>query len=319
MAWQMHDGTNDSYNLWCTSCAQGMFMFKSVLKHIGWTVPSSSDGTTYNAAGDQITQEGSGANGMDNANAWFRIQDPGALREYVFQRGANSYTWRVHYSALDKFVGGAPNATTVPTAADGKGVLAGSLNSAALFASGSNMTFNIAAQDTPVGDVYAFWLVSMPVGAGTANPSFLCCEPLNSTTIAAADTDPCVHFADPSLNQSGLQSGGTSQVFYGWQRMNQANEEWDSFMTPSSFPFVYSNYGNNPHDGIWLPQGLILARIRAASTLKGFKGVSNFIRWCSAPSSTPYGTILSNGTDFYFCAKLLALPGWPSATTKAVV
>ncbi len=53
-----------------------IFAFKELLVDAGWTVLPSSDGTTYNASGDQITTGSSGAGGMANNSAWFRIESP---------------------------------------------------------------------------------------------------------------------------------------------------------------------------------------------------------------------------------------------------
>ena len=52
--------------------AVAMFQFKTLMKTAGWTVPRSSDGLTFNSSGDQITSGSSGANGMNNNNAWLQ-------------------------------------------------------------------------------------------------------------------------------------------------------------------------------------------------------------------------------------------------------
>ena len=65
------------------TAAVAIYNLKTTFKAAGWTVPRSSDGTTYNNSGDQISAGTSGAGGMDNARAWFVIQEPAApSRQY---------------------------------------------------------------------------------------------------------------------------------------------------------------------------------------------------------------------------------------------
>jgi hypothetical protein len=105
------------------TCAVAIYNLKTLLKSVGWTIPRSSDGTSYNASADQISSGASGANGMDNAKAWFVITDPANTRQFCFQRqtsvGVNtSYLWRVKYSKGAGFTGGSPAATVTPSATD---------------------------------------------------------------------------------------------------------------------------------------------------------------------------------------------------------
>lgn len=99
------------------TCCIAVFDLKTLLKTAGWTVPQSSDGLTYNGSGDQISHGGAGANGMDNASAWFVVQMPGSSRSFCLQRynssGYGSY-WRVKYSKAAGFTGGTPGVTQTP-------------------------------------------------------------------------------------------------------------------------------------------------------------------------------------------------------------
>lgn len=101
-----------------------LMALKEGAKQAGWTVPSSSDGTTYNAAGDQITQVGSGAGGLNNLNAWFRLRSPAGL-EYTFQVTNASTNVRIKVSDAAGFIGGTPGATQTPSATD-EGIVLGS-------------------------------------------------------------------------------------------------------------------------------------------------------------------------------------------------
>src|SRR5688572_23586724 len=106
--------------------ALAMFALKEALVDEGWIVVSSSDGSTYNAAGDQITTGASGAGGLDNSDAWFRLRMPeyqGRERELMVQRGGSGQSWRIAYSHEDTFDSGTPDATTIPEATDQEFVL----------------------------------------------------------------------------------------------------------------------------------------------------------------------------------------------------
>ncbi len=83
-------------NLVPTSFADAVFTLKTQLKAAGWVHQASGDGlaafsTTPGNVNDQITSGGSGANGMDNARAWFVLQQPGGgPRQLCFQRGGST-------------------------------------------------------------------------------------------------------------------------------------------------------------------------------------------------------------------------------------
>ena len=80
--------------------ANFVYQFKTLLKSVGWTVNRSSDSSTYNSSGDQISSGSSGAGGLANTNAWFIISHPlsGSQRSFCFQRGSTNSLWRIKYS-----------------------------------------------------------------------------------------------------------------------------------------------------------------------------------------------------------------------------
>lgn len=120
MAWQFtFNGTaNSSVNNAVATGATAAFVLKEMLKQNGWTVPSSSDGTTFNSSGDQITTGNSGAGGMANNNAWWRVRDPSGVREMLYQRGTGNTVCRWKWSHSARFTGGSPSATVTPSATD---------------------------------------------------------------------------------------------------------------------------------------------------------------------------------------------------------
>src|SRR5689334_6832532 len=111
-----------------TAGADMMFRLKQGLKTIAATykVMEASDGTTYTSyrgtggtfGADVITVAGTGAGGMNNASAWFVLSDKDGVVEIMCQRNGSGTVWTVKVSPLDKFIGGAPNATTPSTATD---------------------------------------------------------------------------------------------------------------------------------------------------------------------------------------------------------
>ncbi len=63
-----------------------VFQIKVMLLAAGWTVGASGDGlAAYSSSGDVITQALSGANGMGNALAWYRMVSPDGVYEITMQ------------------------------------------------------------------------------------------------------------------------------------------------------------------------------------------------------------------------------------------
>jgi hypothetical protein len=160
------------------SNAIAVFNLKTELKAHGWTVPSSSDGTTYNASGDQITTGASGAGGLDNASAWFRLRSANGLVEFTVQRGTggapNNYRIKIGKTA---FTAGSPSATQTPTVADPtydeKVALGGGTDAAPSFGAliGAVGTTRIKTMvDDATGE---FYMAGFPDGGGNPNCAFM--------------------------------------------------------------------------------------------------------------------------------------------------
>ena len=179
------------------SGAAAMFRLKTVLKAAGWTVPYSSDGSTYNASGDQITAASSGAGGMANNNAWYAVREPGNRREWSMQRSnSGNQTWRIKYSALSHFTGGSPSSIRTPSAADEQ-IIVGSGSDASpgfgtFFGSDSSYRVHIVANSTPIGGVYPFIMFTTLTPGATFNGGALWQEPMAPGSYDIADADPCI-------------------------------------------------------------------------------------------------------------------------------
>jgi len=321
--------------------AEGIYILKETLKLAGWTVPRSSDGTTYNASGDQITSGGSGANGMANSRAWFVVQSPNGEHQWCFQRGtSNNTSWRVKVSALDGFTGGAPSATQVPSATDerllhGSGTDA-SPTTATLFPTDSTYRFHVIAESTAVGTavpIYPFWSFINPTGSQWC-PTFISQEAMDPNTFpelssgtraapVTGDPDPCIYVCDYygattfdayALWVSNLSSGwsnATSRWSY-WHRMNYGDEAFVANIAAiidanglGVFAPHAPAYGtpSNPYNGADEGFPIFTGRPPNLSPV-GFKGVCNHLKLGSNNRLYPDTVNLSSGA-YVYCGDLL--------------
>jgi len=326
-----------------------IFKLKELLKSAGWTVPSSSDGLTYNASGDQITHSSSGANGIANAGSWFRIRDPGDSHEWCFQYGSPSGSWRIKISPLDRFVGGSPGATQVPSATDGKILWGGGTDASPTYATifGNWMTFkvHIIAQSTPVGNsppVYGFWLFTTDNTTG-AYYTMICQDPIDPETTAplkgsrsnpeSGDVDPVVYICGYDADIAEITTiagsfGSSTTAGNAWFNYNYSGERIGSigicFIDGYAGRYFQGNsssdgLGANPYDGkedmlpvIWAaPRGFF-------SYPAGYKGVSKYLRsrsvWRAWPS---YPNTINLSSNSYVCLGDLLIP-WEDGTTPLI-
>lgn len=207
------------------------FLIKKTLKAAGWKVMESSDASTYvsyrpagTVGADQITHQGSGAGGMDNSGAWYVLQDPGGRREIMLHRQASGRVGTFAYSALDKFITGAPGPTT-PSTADDRQLLINNSN----FWSARTVEhrFQGCAETVPIGNVYPFWFWQSEVDVSV--PGGLVGLEALAGPVADQDTDPCVILwgDNNGFNPTQLNTqSGTAQGAYGWYKMNDGAEAW---------------------------------------------------------------------------------------------
>lgn len=184
--------------------AVAMFNLKEMLKAASWIVKSSSDGTVFNATGDEIITGASGAGGMANNSAWFRIDNPDGV-EYVVQRGTTNLVWRVKVSADDTFIGGTPGPTQVPSATDEGVSLGVGTDGAPTFENffGADASYRHkggADSATP----YHFWSGAFPTGGGVQNHAF---AHLGLSAVESTDGSPFVTvIGDTELADTNLSA-----------------------------------------------------------------------------------------------------------------
>lgn len=280
----------------------------------GWTVQSSSDGTTYKSTpGSQVVSAAAGAGGLNNTNAWFRIQDPGARREFVLYRGINPHTWTFVYSPLARFTGGSPGATTRPTASDEQIIYSAvTLSSSTLGA----VYGHVVVQSTPEGGVYGFWVWATVVGTGVfGQQSPLFCEPLTVGSYPSADVDPVVLWTTSSTSTITTTVGAWRWMY----KLGLVGEAWTGIVpvvTPArgAAPLVAA-IGTNPYDGDdnHLPVGF--ARLSSDSTQVGWKGWAKYLR--AKGTNRSYPDTINLATDAYVHVGEFLLP-WEDGTTPLV-
>jgi hypothetical protein len=189
----------------------GIFQLKQFLKTAGWTCPASGDGSTYFSSSDGITSGASGAGGLDNTNAWFRLTGPDGVREVTFQRTTSS-AFRCKTANLP-FTGGSPSATQTPSAS-GEVIRLGSGTDAA--PTGASIWTNtgmphvmrgVADREPPYGAAaWAFFSTTI---------AFLF-EWIPIRGARSTDTDPYLWCFAASVAVQGLNSAGTNIT--AWER-----------------------------------------------------------------------------------------------------
>lgn len=173
------------------------YRLKELLLTGGWTVPASSDGTTYSSTGDAIscgtkfTSSVATPGSLSNANAWFRLRHPLGTCEILIQHSASNTqdNWKIRYSKLG-FSGGSPSATVAPTATDEIYIY----GSAASFQSfeGSFSIYNIQVTNFWIGDAsedYSWFLTTVSGGSPDLGTAMLVFDRLSN--VASGD-DPTI-------------------------------------------------------------------------------------------------------------------------------
>lgn len=280
--------------------AQSIYALKEMLKQAGWVVSSSSDGTTYNATGDEITHGGSGAGGMANNRAWFRISNPNDV-EYVIQRSTSlNYQYRVKCSPANRFIGGSPNATTVPSATD-EGILLGGGTDASpsfetWFSTTSNFRYKAGADSA---SPYHFWAVAIPIGGGSANHVFVH-EGLDATEPTdGAPFHTLIGSSDPqdSNISNESESGNTTRSFGTVPSTTPSTWVVIPALTYNStsgqaVPLLPTNPITGKDESFPIPY----AR-RTASGNAGWKGVGSMMRWATPSRSNGDTLTISSSRD----------------------
>lgn len=283
-------------NITAVTGAQALYTLKQRLKANGWTIPSSSDGSTYSASADLITSGSSGAAGMANNSAWFRMKMPGTTREYVVQRGTVNTDWRIKYSYLAGFTGGTPGTTRVPSAAD-EVVLVGGGSDAVptfttIFAADSSYRYQVIAGGA--SDGYGFISLGYATGAVATHCWIL--DPL-CPGYPSQEADPYVHIMGTAAID-GLDVAQLSNVAATsptgprcWMKPGLSGA---AFVQVTALKLVDSAATIFPGGTVANPlnaaaEGMPVAYYGRTTTPAGFKGWSTFLEWVG-PTHTKWDT-----------------------------
>lgn len=259
--------------------AVAVFLLKELLVSAGWSVPRSSDGTTYNASGDEIAA----ASDLAASGAWVVVRSPtwGARTiEWCFQRGANNTTWRVKVSDSAGFSGGSPGATQTPSATDevvihGSGTNA-SPTYASLFGTDGSYRWSILAEDA---GSYAWAAVAWPSGGGACN-TLIFQDPLTGTE--TGDTSAVVFSCGGAVLGDPTTAGNLAAdaaKHYGLMGSSSAVIPMMVYANSGGTVVVPDGAGTSPFGVSDTLLPVPYARRSGLGGTTGFKGFSSILRW----------------------------------------
>ena len=307
-----------------TSPANGtaaIFTLLTQLTAAGWLVKAWSDATTLvsgvSLSSNPYGGSGSGAGNLGNTSAWFRVQDAGATREWLFQRGSGDATWTVSRAiAGTPFTGGTPSATTAGTSAAATALF----SAATLFSATPGRMFISCDTASP----YGWAMFCMTLGGGNVL-TILADEPLASGTYEASDTDPYLWIG--YYNSTGLAAaGGFAPTLTGWALVYKRFVAAGSNQR-AAFAVLYhasgttlapaidttnGQVGQTP-SGKERPRRIGVCRPGAASTSTGDIGDTSRIRW-SVVGGRANGQTTADGTSSYWIFMAGAWVQWDSST-----
>ncbi len=291
---------------------------------------------------------GAGAGGMANANAWFRIREPGGAggREWTFQRDTvNNTDWRVKFSALDGFTGGTPGATQTPSAAD-EHVIFGSGTDASpthttLFPTDGTYRWHNVGFDVAEDGVYPWYAYSTINGTGVPRTLIMVDSLISGTYPALVGTraaptsgepDPAVYLcahdtlSDPFilLANSTQWQDRTNPPGRAWYAMNGSNGETEAVVNMQAAALMFSTsfgdrgapanaagsdgFGANPLSGEDQLFDMPYGRPVALGSNPHFKGMSGHLRISGVDRTYPDTTTQSGETWVYTATDGLLLP-----------
>lgn len=297
-----------SSSLTPANSSEAMFTFKQLMVAAGWSVVSSSNGTTL-SAGDIIGS----ASVLNNNSAYFILKQPlgatgsygGVRRELGFQRGTfGSQYWVAQYLHTSASTGG--NATTMPPGAgsERRWLHGDSANEQILFSTDGTYRWHCLADNAAP---YGFWAGAYPSGGG--NPTtIIMMDPMTTGTFDANDKDPYVFYVGSigvflanNAGQDATNQVNSASYFSSpkaWFAKGQAAQQFRGCGIPH---YVWDNAGSqlnaiNIGTNVNTVKDDSLPTLWAAPSGKGYKGFSSFIRINSGNRATG-DTISTTGTN----------------------
>lgn len=298
------------------SGADAIYELLTLLCAAGWLVTRWSDATTYyDETGSPLTTNPYGAvspGALGNTSAWFTVRASDSSREWLFQRNTDNATWTISRSKAG-FVGGSPDATTLPTASDDTALF----SAASAFSATPGRLF-ISADDN---DDFGWRLMCIPVGGGNVR-TLLLDEPLDSP--GPADTDPYVWAGFYDATGLGVYASyeQLSSYFYAVGRLYKrftgaGSNERVSFVGLHGYGLGYlappNNYSSGalPSNTREVPIPIPVLREGAPSTTTGWCGFTRTARWATVQGRAN-GQTLDGTTQYWIYAAGLWLR-WDSS------
>jgi len=282
--------------------AEAMYNLKACLVAAGWVVRASGDGlSAYSSTTDVITQPSSGANGMNNSQAWFRIADPANVREFLLRRGSSGdQYWSFYFSRTSKFTTGG-SAAVRATAADEVNQFGVNTTGSVFFTIlGGLYRWKVGADNAAP---YGFWSASVLNGGGLPQACFVyehftAAEPTDAhplmtmlaTTQAAGQVFGNVHMvalsvADRTVMYSWYPSTGASGGWY----VRAMTYGYNTSGIPGGFP---NNLISLKDEVLPIPYGII-----NGGTIPAYKGVGYIMKWNGTARQTGDTMSISGSRD----------------------
>ena len=277
--------------------AEAIYVLKNVLTSSGWTVYSSSNGTTE-LEGDSWGEIASASNNY----SWAQLRSPDNTRWITFQRGTSNPYWRIKY--LSGSYNNDGTSTTTPTPVSGEGynpeaVLCGGGTDASpsftqfFDTDGSYKSHVVADEAAPYG-----WWFGTFYNSSADPRTMLVIDPLSGSL--PGDPDPVVLFQNTSWTlgypwNAGDYSGITYNSHAGltmystgssWVRINAM-----FIRSPTSTPM--NNAGPNALTGKLDTFPVFYWRTASEGSPTGYKGVSSLFKWVHNSTALPRGDILN--------------------------
>jgi len=276
------------------------FVEKDALVQSGrWSVPRSSDGTTYGES-DLITDASKIV-----ANAWWVVQSTSG-QSWCLQAinlGGTTATWRVKHSRAAGFTGGAPSSTVTPSAADELVVRGGGTDAAPtgeiVFADAgaglsaiAKIVFGVVDRDS---DAFYLTYKDRGVGGGAAQSLHqFFCDPFADAHVddaypywfscAPGSTTVSLGYGDQSFSSGETQS--TQWAYYSdgagtWTaRKTIAEKPWNAIPNTSSV---------NPITGAIELHAMLIGRPTSftGATDEYTRGISSLFLWVGSQVANP--------------------------------
>ena len=304
--------TYSSVNQSPTTGSDAIYDVKQVLSSSGWTIVSSSNGTTA-AEGDSW----SSSSDVAHSYSWTLMRSPDDTRYFTMQRGTDSRYWRFKYLSGSYNMDG--TGTHTPTAVSNVGDLpelvfvGGGTDASPTFGmffdtDNTYHTHIVANSSSP----YEWWFGAFV--KGTAGPM---CEMFFDPLLGALaeDPDPAVVRANGNNLGTGFNSfAGLSIASNGTPAYGIMGGSWTSI--PGLFYVGYNvnfqaGMGTNSNSGKIDTLPVFYMKPSSEGSHFGYKGVSSLMRWVPLPTiargdtlnltSAKSHVVVSPGANLGFC------------------